>query len=120
MGLDMNLYIKLKDGKECHEHRSWRKHPALHDYLFKTFAPEAEDDNLTSLYLSKHNIEKIIEDIKNDVYGKNSPSGFFWGHSLLVGDEGYKEQKAKDLEAFEYVHRLVKKENSEVYYEAWY
>ena len=119
MGLDMNLYIESKDGKESPE-RYWRKHPALHSYLFKTFAPEAEDDNLTSLYLSKHNIEKIIEDIKNDVYGNNSPSGFFWGDSLLVGDEGYEKQKAKDLEAFEYAHQLVKKENSKVYYEAWY
>ena len=122
MGLDMALYIQSKDEDEekDYEHRYWRKHPALHRYLFKTFAPEAKSDNLTSLYLTKHDIEKIIKDIKNDVYGENSPSGFFWGNSLLVGDEGYEDQKEDDLEAFESAHNLIEKEECKVYYEAWY
>jgi len=120
MGLDMNLYLETKNAENDLEIGYWRKHPSLHEYLFSTFADPEQSDNVTRLDLDTDSIKKIIEDIKNDVYGSESPKGFFWGNSPLVGDEGHEEQKAKDLDIFENALSLLNDFKGNVYYQAWY
>lgn len=119
----MNLYQKEeKEENEGYdlEVAYWRKHPSLHHYLFSTYAPNERKDNLTELYLGENDLKKIIRDIKNDVYGRKSPGGFFWGESYLVGDENYEQQKANDKEIFEKALQLMQTNKKPIYYQAWY
>ncbi len=126
MGLDMTVWAESKQinsdaEKNIREIAYWRKHPALHNYLFSNFSGDASDDNVTPILLDKEMVEKILVDISKDVYSKNSPEGFFWGRSHQFDEPEYVEQKADDLSQFKKVlTELAEPDADDVFYEAWY
>jgi hypothetical protein len=75
----------------------WRKHPNLHGFIVQQFADG--EDNCQEIYLSKDDLLKIIQAVKDD----NLPytEGFFFGASATKDDEYYLEEKNGTIEIFE-------------------
>lgn len=115
MGLDMNLYGDksvsstfekdpvMEDGfvlgSKILDIGYWRKHANLHGYIVKAFADG--EDECQRIHLGIDELNQIIDAIQNDeIYEDGEVTGFFFGRSYFPGDEGYEEQKHKDLEIF--------------------
>ena len=115
MGLDMNLYAERYRGfqydedqekhdtafmgmklQECkYEVAYWRKHNQLHGYLVKNFAHK-EEDNCEPIWLTKENIEEIIEYL-GSVQDIPATPGFFFGDD---SNDYHPDQRKEDVDAF--------------------
>jgi len=88
-------YMGCKLQYSKYEIEYWRKHNQLHGYIVKEFASEAED-NCQPIYLSREDIEQIIEYL-GSVQEFPATPGFFFGSD---NNEYSPEQRKFDVDAF--------------------
>lgn len=152
MGLDMYAFATTKDnvkhnGKEylpyMEEHPSeeffyWRKHPALHGWMFSRLLAKVniKGDSLNEEEMTFNNsyllLEKEdIEDLRKDLNDFNLPwdtSGFFFGSDnpqtlKMNKDEKkqfFKKMIEKDLDFVEKaLHKIINEDKVILYYSSW-
>ena len=110
MGLDMSLYGDKSSWKSTEtvdgfpvsstvlDMGYWRKHANLHGYIVEIFANG--EDECQKINLEPENLDQIIDALKNDAIYNEVTTGFFFGRSIFPGEEGYDEQKARDIDIF--------------------
>ena len=110
MGLDMSLYGDKSSWKSTEtvdgfpvsstvlDMGYWRKHANLHGYIVEIFANG--EDECQKINLEPENLDQIIDALENDAIYNEVTTGFFFGRSIFPGEEGYDEQKARDLDIF--------------------
>lgn len=115
MGLDMNLYGDksvsstfdkepvMEDGfvlgSKTLDMGYWRKHANLHGFIVNAFANG--EDECQRIHLDEEDLSNLIEALENDtIYEDGAVTGLFFGRSYFPGDEGFEEQKSKDLKIF--------------------
>lgn len=118
MGLDMNIYGEKSSFNEQKmdgfpiagitlDLGYWRKHANLHGFIIQTFADG--EDNCQRIDLSKEDLLDIIEALENDaLYEDGETTGFFFGRSIFPGEDGYEEQKDRDILTFRRALEWVK------------
>lgn len=118
MGLDMYLYGEksvssetdanpiMEDGfivsNKTLDLGYWRKHANLHGYIVDTFAEG--NDECQRIWLSKEDLQKIIDTLEADGMFDEPVTGFFFGKSYFPGESdeyfSYEKQKAQDISIF--------------------
>ena len=110
MGLDMSLYGDKSSWKSTEtvdgfpvsstvlDMGYWRKHANLHGYIVEIFANG--EDECQKINLEPENLDQIIDALENDAIYNEVTTGFFFGRSIFPGEEGYDEQKARDIDIF--------------------
>ena len=117
------IYAEVQDileGLDYTEIAYWRKHSDLNGYMEELYYEKGGDGdfNCVPLYLSKEDVEQIIDDHKKhldpeDDFTIGEARGFFWGATE-------KEDWEESLKDFEKILNETDWDNETVYYSCWW
>ena len=119
-------YDPIKDGFV------WRKHARLQTFMareFKKQNPKEDTDKHSGMngmgfngdehkiIITKDNLKRLEEAIKNDYYDHFASDGFFWGHQFQ--EEQVTEYKKQDLEFVKFCKGALEKKEVIEYSCSW-